>query len=200
MIEIPFAAFRFLLGGEQHAVLPAHFPVKILHAQLLAPVRVMPELLEGAEEMSVGANLQGEAEGSGCGCERLPHPVFAGLGDDQPFGGQKAGGAGEFAGERLGVTRLIERGVVDGEPARPQRVAVVAHGGEENRDARLGRGDVFGVLGDLGHPDRIAGGIEAVERGGIGIELVAENQNEGAHTGMETGGAKFGEWGSGSRR
>ena len=64
----------------------------------------------------------------------------------------------------------------------------------------LGPGDVFGFLGDLGHPDRIAGGIEAVERGGIGIELVAENQNEGAHTGMETGGAKFGEWGSGSRR
>ncbi len=137
--------------------------------------------------MVVGADFQREPEGRGGRLDSEANPVFAGLGQDEAFGRKVAGGAGDFAGERVGVFRVVERGVVDGEPARQQGLAVVAHGSQKDRDARLGGGHVLGFLRDFRHPDRIDDGIKVVEGGGVGVELVAKNQDERAHEGFKMG-------------
>jgi hypothetical protein len=40
------------------------------------------------------------------------------------------------------------------------------------------------LAGDLGHPHGVAGGVEAVEGGGIRVELVAEDEDKVAHGGF----------------
>ena len=76
-----------------------------------------------------------------------------------------AAGAGEFAVNDLPAL---------GAPG----VAEVAHRGEENCGADLAAADLVGFVGDFGHPDGILGGIKAVEGRGVGVELVAEHEDE----------------------
>jgi hypothetical protein len=56
----------------------------------------------------------------------------------------------------------------------------MAHGGEEQHEALLVLGEIGRLLGGLGHQDRVAGGVEAVEGGAVGVELVAEDDDETA--------------------
>ncbi len=61
-----------------------------------------------------------------------------------------------------------------------QRHREVAHRGQKQRDARFARPDVGGLFGHLGHPHRVLRGVEAVEGGGVQIELVAQHEHQGA--------------------
>ena len=58
----------------------------------------------------------------------------------------------------------------------------VPHGREKERGAHLARGNVRGLCTHLGHPECVLAAIETIEGGGIAIELVAEDDDEMAHS------------------
>jgi hypothetical protein len=59
-------------------------------------------------------------------------------------------------------------------------VAKVAHGGKEEGDALFVAPDACAFGGDFGHPEGVVRGVEAVERRGMAVELVAEDEDEAA--------------------
>ena len=75
-----------------------------------------------------------------------------------------------------------------GKPACAQLVTEVSHRRQEQRGARLVRGDVLALGRDFGHPDAIEPGVELVERPARVVELVAEDDDQMAHprSGQET--------------
>ena len=95
--------------------------------------------------------------------------------------------AGDVAAQRVGQrgrrVGVVQARVVHGQAALAQGLGKVAHRGEEQRDAGLTRPHVGGLLRRLGHPHRVGGGVEAVERGRAGVELVAQHQHQAAQRG-----------------
>jgi len=64
-----------------------------------------------------------------------------------------------------------------------QRLGEVAHGRQEDGDAWLCAPDLGGLFHGLGHPHPVLRGIEAVEGGGLPVELVAQHHDQVAHAG-----------------
>ena len=132
------------------------------------------EAVARAQEVTVVAQLDGECERA----QQVAQAPVAGLQEDQAFGREGGVMAGEFAGEAAGVGGVIQRGVVDDAAGGALRIAEVTHGGEEIGDAQAVLGDGAGFLAQLRLQDGVLGGVEAVERGGRAVELVAEHDDE----------------------
>jgi hypothetical protein len=60
-------------------------------------------------------------------------------------------------------------------------IYLTATGKEEDGGAGLAAPDLGGFMSDLGHADSVLIGIEVIEGGGVGIELIAEDDDEVAH-------------------
>ena len=76
------------------------------------------------------------------------------------------------------VGGVVQPGVVQGSAGRVQGLREVAHRGQEHHRARLARPDMRRFLGHLGHPHRVVCGVEAVERGSVQVELVAQHEDQ----------------------
>jgi len=94
----------------------------------------------------------------------------------------------KFGGQAAAVARLVQPRVVQRPAGGTQCQGEVAHGGQEQRDARLARPDMRGLFGNLCHPGRILRGIEAVEPGRVQIELIAEHEHQRAQLSHGRGG------------
>jgi len=131
-----------------------------------------------------GADLEPEIAACGGSDELFTHAPVAGLGDDQTFSPVLLELTHQPFGERRAgvVLRIVrELRIVDGDAGVPQRVAEMAHRREEECDAQLVAPDVRRLVRCLAHPDGIAARIEAVERGAVAVQLVAQHQDEVAH-------------------
>ena len=88
-----------------------------------------------AQEVAVGADVEGEARGGGGLEELLADAVVAGFDHDEAGGLVLRDGAGEFAGEGLGVGAVVEAAVGDAVAVLGETLFEVAHGAQEERDA-----------------------------------------------------------------
>lgn len=68
---------------------------------------------------------------------------------------------------------------MQGAPGSLQGEREVAHRREEHHGARLARPDMCRLPGHLGHPNGVDSGIETVEGSRIGVELVAQHDDQG---------------------
>lgn len=149
-----------------------------LETELLPALRVGAELIDGREEVSVGADLERDHRSAGHLRQRLLDPPVARFGHHElrwPLGSD---GLCEFAGERSGVLRVVEGTVPYLASEGALRIPEVPHRTQKEGDARLGRPDMRRLLGDLRHPDRVLGRIEVIEDRGGGIELIPEHEDE----------------------
>jgi hypothetical protein len=64
---------------------------------------------------------------------------------------------------------VVQRVVVYGVALLAQPVAEVAHRAQENRNPRLVAPHMGRLFGDFRHPHRVAGGVEALQRGGAAV-------------------------------
>ena len=83
-VEVPLAA-RGLAIVHQHAKLLPQRAVEVFEPQLLAAAGVGGELVAGGEEVAIGADLERDPGLGRRRAERLLHPPFARLHDDQPL-------------------------------------------------------------------------------------------------------------------
>ena len=86
----------------------------------------------------------------------------------------------QFGGEAAAVVRIVEASVVQRPLRGVQGLREVAHRSEEKRDALLAGPDVGRLLLHLGHPHRVARGVEAIEGRRVQVELVAQHEHQGA--------------------
>ena len=199
-VEVPRPAGRLAILHQDAMLLPQR-PVEPFQAELLPAARMEGKLVDGAEEVPVGANLEGNARLARRGDDLLPHPVLPRLDNDQlrrpprrerracAFGTRPTAADGirtaEACHQRASQrTRLVdgkrgrERPVVDRQPLGDEPIAEVTHRGEEHHDPRLRRPDMRRLPRHLCHPDGILGGIESVKGRRAAVELVAENEDE----------------------
>lgn len=92
--------------------------------------------------MAVGANLQFQSKLAGGGVQASLHTPFAWLDDDELLRGHPAGRREQFLGERARAGCVVQRPVMHSETTFTQTIPEVAHGCEEQRNARLMRPDV----------------------------------------------------------
>ena len=119
----------------------------------------------------------------------VEHAPFAGLGDHDAVGAQLRRRAHELAAEGLGVGGVVERDVADPDAVGAQLGREVAHRGQDEGDLLLVVRDVGGLGHHLDHQHRVAPGVEVLQRGDLPVELVAQDEAEGAgHEAVAAGG------------
>jgi len=149
--------------------------------------RILEAQAEGAASDEEEAQQpSGDAEALGGLLEHPPHPPVARLGDDQPLGAMDVNVFHQHLGER--VTAVVgssagHLGVDHRPPEAALMIAEVAHGGQKHRDPQLVAPDMLGLLAHLRHPERIAVGVEAVQRAAASIQLIPEHQHHVAKRG-----------------
>ena len=109
-----------------------------------------------------------------CSTRQSPGAVIT-----RPAGRRRSMSACNCAARLPRLAGVVEPRVVQRPAGGAQGQREVAHRGQEHHRARLARPHVRRFLGHLGHPDRVARGIEAVERGGVEVELVAQHERPG---------------------
>ena len=199
-VEVPSSPRRFAIVHQDAMLLPQR-SVEPFQAELLPAAGMRGKLVDGAEEVPVGADLEGDAGLARRGDDLLPHPMLPRLDDDQlrrpprrerracAFGTRPTPPDGILAAEACHKcasqgTRLVdggcgrERAVVDAQPLGDEPIAEVTHRSEEHHDPRLRRPDMRRLPRHLRHPDGIRKGIESVEGRRVAVELVAENEDE----------------------
>ena len=187
-VVVPRSPRRLAVVHQDAELLPQR-TVEVLEPELLAALGVGGELVGGREEVPVGADLERQPRLPRRRFDRLPHPPFPRLDDDEffrePLGfsgrGQARGKRGGERGRFTGPWPGSQFGVVDLDSVGHQRVAEVPHRGEKHRDPSLVRPDVGALLGHLGHPDPITGPVKAVEGRTAPVELVAEDDHKLPH-------------------
>lgn len=159
----------------------AHFTVEELHPERFAFRCMPPEVFDRTEKVAVGEELDGNSQVVAGFQQGLANAMITRFDENDVLGSVLLEGAGELKGKAAGVLRGIEFGVVHCPALFGEVVAEVTHGGEEQGDALRVGPNVSGFLGDLGHPDPVLVRIGVSESGGVGIELVAKDENESAH-------------------
>lgn len=127
--------------------------------------------------MGVGEDLELEGEACGESFEQAADAPLAGFDAADDGGVVARGGVGDEFVEwaALGV---VEGGVVAGDGAGVEVVGEVAHRGEEEHGALDVAGDVARFVDGLGHEHGVAGEARGAEGGGVGVELIAEDDDE----------------------
>ncbi|MGY4309925.1 hypothetical protein ACVIJ6_007168 [Bradyrhizobium sp. USDA 4369] len=141
------------------------------------PLGERVEFVRRAQEVAVGAQLDALRQLA----ELLAHPKLAGLQHDRRLGLQRRLMAGDLAVERAGIGRIVQLHIADRAAAVFELGAEVPHRREEIGDSHLVLRDIGRLLGDLHLQHDILRRIEAVERSRIGVELVAQHDDEMSH-------------------
>jgi hypothetical protein len=110
--------------------------------------------------------------------QTLQHAPVAGCGHHQLLRLHFGNGFAQFTGQGARVVCVVELAVHHGPAAGLQVRSEVAHGTQENRGALLGRRDVRGFFQHLGHPECVARGVKVAQRGGVFVELIAQDEDE----------------------
>ncbi len=192
-VEVPLTTDGFAVFDE-HGMTLAHLAVEELHAELFAAFGVGGKLRVAAEEMPILADFKREGVGGGGGLDGGFDAPLTGLHDDPFFGFETLGEFGEsgfegfggawFCGSGAAFPLASGRGefaVEDLAALGSEGVAEMPHGREEDGGARLTAPDFGCFMSDLGHADSVLIGIEVIEGGGVGIELIAEDDDEVSH-------------------
>ncbi len=179
-IEVPLAAERrvLVLRVHQHAQPLALLAIEVLHAQRLAAACMRRELTHAREEMAVLADLQRQAACLGHRPDGLQHAPVARLGQHQPGRPQALDVDLQLRGQAAAVARCVQPRVMQWAIGSLQRQREVPHRREEQHGARSARPHVRRLFGHLGHPHRVGAGVEAIEGGGLEVELVAQHQHQ----------------------
>ena len=112
--------------------------------------------------------------------QRLQHPPVAGAGEHDLLRLMLSDGGAQAVGQRLRRAVVIEAAIEHRAALGALSVGEVAHGGEEQHQLFLVLAQIGRLLLRLGHQDRVARGVEAVERGAVGVELVAADHHKAA--------------------
>ena len=132
------------------------------------------ELFGRTEEVAIGAQLDRQIQRR----QPLAHPPVAGLQDDDALRPQLAGAPRQLVPQRAGVLRVVEPTVVRPPSGAALRLVEVAHGGEEEGETLLVLRNVGRFLASLDLQDSVALRLEAVEGGGLGVQLIAEDEDK----------------------
>ena len=176
---------------HQDAGFLAQGAVPVFKPQLFAAFGVFGKFTHGAKEVQVVTQLQGQIMITCHGTQVLQHTPVARGGEHQGLRAQLCNGAGQGLGQGAGRIGGIERGVVQGPALGTQGLREVAHGTQEDGGALFGRWNVGGLLNHLGHPHRVAAGVEVVQGGSVQVELVAQHDHQMAQRSLAHGAVFF---------
>lgn len=153
----------------------SHLAVKELHAQFLPACGVAREVPGTAEKVAVLMNhpFRGYLIARSPQCRQ--HPVLARAHTDDPLRTVRSEKPSQLGGKRAGIVRVVEFSVVNDPALLDLILPEMTHGGEEEGNSLLMGPDVPGLLGDLGHPDGVVGGIEALQSDTLRVELIAQD-------------------------
>ena len=126
-------------------------------------------------------HLEGQPEIPSRGSDRLLDAVVAGLDDPQLPWTQRVRTSCDLGSQATAIALVLERTVVDGRALFAQRVAEVAHGGEEEDQPGLVLRHVGGLFRDLHHQRRVLLAVEPVEGGRARIQLIAKDDDQSAN-------------------
>ncbi len=156
-------------------MLRAHPAIEELHPQRLLRPGPAGERLARAQEVRVDPHVERTAGRRRDALDRLQHPPFARLRDDQRRGALRVEHRVQPFGEVAGHV-VVDAHVDERDAARREPGGEVAHRRQEDRDARLRRPDDGALARGLDHDDRVDGRIEAGERAAVDVELIAEDE------------------------
>jgi hypothetical protein len=80
-----------------------------------------------------------------------------------------------------GMGGIAQAKVVERDALAAQLLCEVPHGRQEQGDARLVAPDMAAFAARFDHQHAITGGVEVLQAGGIGVQLVAQDQHQFAH-------------------
>ena len=176
-VVVPFAADR-LAVVEKDAGFATHLAIEELHPQLGLAGRPAAEAVVRADEAMIRANLHRDGGDACKGGQRLGQTPFAAFGDYNPAERLIVEGAVQFAGDGVGVGRIVDADVAHRDTARLKPQGEAAHGGEDQGDLLLVVSDVGGLVVDLGHQDDVPRRIETLQSGQTVGQLVAQHQTK----------------------
>lgn len=182
VVEVPLPA-RGLVGAvHQQAGGAPHLTIEELHSQLFPPLRPGPETIKAAQEARILADLHRQPSGLLPAAHILRHTPFPGMGAEDARGAQRRRGAGDLAGERVGVRGIVEPAVLHPYAARTQAVGEMAHRREHQHDLLLVVADIGAFAAHLGHQHDIARRVEPLQRRHFIRALVAQHDSQRGHS------------------
>jgi hypothetical protein len=161
---------------HEHAGAPAHGAIEELHAELLAVLRMFAEVLFGAEEMRIAEDFDSRTDFT----ESLFDAIVPRFDNADSPRFESAEGDAQFACQGSGA--MVNLPIFHTPIVRDQFIAKMAHGAEEDSSAGFVAPDVGRLLVDLGHPDLILAKVSPREDGRVTVELVAQDDEQVAHS------------------